>query len=215
MRITGISLAAVVCTEPMTDIPDIDAMEILDSVLVASAQDGEMAAFDELLRRYHGKIYGLVYNMTSNAEDTEDMLQEIFLAAHRALPKFHGKSSFYTWIYRIAVNRTLNFLKKRARRRTLSLNDEDLAVERDPGYIELSARNGPVRDASITELQKRLNEALQKLSNNHRSAVVLHDIEGRPHEEIAEILSCSVGTVRSRLHYARRQLQVELKDYVS
>lgn len=180
--------------------------------LVFRAQQGNAAAFDRLMREYQSRIYALLYNMTSNREDAEDLLQEVFLKAFQALPKFRGGSSFYTWIYRIAVNRAINFVKKRKRRRGFSLDDVDLGMERDPALVEMSAQDTPLREAKLKELQEKLNEALQTLSEKHRTVVVLHDIQGLPHHEIGKILGCSAGTVRSRLFYARQQLQAQLTD---
>jgi RNA polymerase sigma-70 factor, ECF subfamily len=184
-----------------------------DRTLVARARQRDLEAYDELIRRYQGRIYGLVYNMTSNREDTEDLLQDIFVKAYHSLGRFRGSSSFYTWIYRIAVNRTINFLKKRKKRQALSLNDVDEGVERDPAYVELSARESPFRDATLSELQEKLNNALMTLSEKHRTVVILHDIQGIPHDEIARMTGCSQGTVRSRLFYARQRLQAELAEF--
>jgi RNA polymerase sigma-70 factor (ECF subfamily) len=150
--------------------------------------------------------------MTSHREDAEDLLQDVFLKAWQALPGFEGKSSFYTWIYRIAVNRAINFVKKRKRRQGMSLDDLDAGIERDPTMVELASNDTPHRQSQLREVQEKLNAALQKLSEKHRAVVVLHDIEGVPHQEIGEILGCSSGTVRSRLFYARQQLQAELAD---
>lgn len=184
-----------------------------DAVLVGRAREGDYASYEELIRRHQRKIYALVYNMTSNKEDAEDMVQDVFVKAFASLKNFKGDSSFYTWVYRIAVNRTINFLKKRKRNPDLSLDDMDQAIERDPAYVELRARESPVRDAGLSELQKKLNEALQTLSEKHRTVVVLHDIQGVPHEEIARMIGCSEGTVRSRLFYARQHLQRELAEF--
>ena len=184
-----------------------------DRELVARAQKQDLAAYNELIQRYHKKIYGLVYNMTSNKEDAEDLAQEVFFKAYTALNRFKGDSSFYTWVYRIAVNRAINYVKKRKKRTGMSLDDVDGGVERDPSYVELSAKDSPFRDATISELQEKLNEALQKLSEKHRAVVVMHDIQGVPHEEIAQSLGVSSGTVRSRLFYARQILQAELAEY--
>ncbi len=184
-----------------------------DLVLVKRAQGGDVSAYNELMARHQDKIYGLIYNMTGNRQDAEDLLQEVFLKGYKVLKRFKGKSSFYTWIYRIAINRTINFRKKRQRRAALSLHEMDGAVEADPAYIELSSKESPFRDASLSELQEKLNAALQTLSEKHRVVVVLHDIQGVPHEEIGKMLGCSSGTVRSRLFYARQQLQAELSEY--
>lgn len=186
--------------------------EVPEKELVARAQEGDVAAFDHLMRRDHGRIYALLYNMTSNKEDAEDLLQEVFLKAWQALPKFKGQSSFYTWVYRIGVNRAINYVRKRKRRRGLSLDDVDLGMERDPALVEMKTLNSPVRDARMKEIREKLNEALQTLSEKHRVVVIMHDIEGMPHNEIAEVLDCSAGTVRSRLFYARQQLQAELSN---
>jgi RNA polymerase sigma-70 factor (ECF subfamily) len=151
--------------------------------------------------------------MTSNHEDTNDMLQDIWAKAFRSIAGFRGQSSFYTWIHSIGVNMTINFLKKRGRRHTMSLDDVDSGIQNDKEFLELTATSTPVREADLGELQKRLNEALQKLSPEHRAAVTMFDIQGMPHAEIAKILGISEGTVRSRLFYAHRQLQNFLTEF--
>lgn len=186
-----------------------------DRNLVERAQNGDTRAFDQLVVKYTPKLYGLVYNMTSNREDTSDLLQEIFAKAYRSLKRFMGKSSFYTWIYSIAVNMTLNFLKKRGRYTKVSLDDVDSGIQNDPDFIKITtAGTGTLRDVNIHELQKRLNEAMMKLSDDHRTVVTLYDIQGLQHAEISKILGVSEGTVRSRLFYAHRQLQNYLEDFV-
>ena len=185
--------------------PDLD--------LVERARTGDTRAFDELVEKYTPRLYGLVYHMTSNREDTNDILQDVFAKSYRALRRFRGKSSFYTWIYSIATNMTLNFLKKRNRRRTMSLDDVDLSIENDRDFIEATSKSDPVREANISELQERLNMAMQQLSVDHRAVVTMFDIQGMPHAEIARILGVSEGTVRSRLFYAHRQLQSFLEDF--
>jgi RNA polymerase sigma factor (sigma-70 family) len=186
-----------------------------DMELVAHAQAGETRAFDELVRRYTPKLYGLIYNMTSNREDTADLLQDVFAKAYRSLKRFMGRSSFYTWIYSIAVNMTLNFLKKRGRHHKVSLDDVDTGIENDPEFIKVTTANGgTMREVDIHELQKKLNEAMLRLSEDHRTVVTLYDIQGLQHSEISKILGVSEGTVRSRLFYAHRQLQNYLEDFV-
>jgi RNA polymerase sigma factor (sigma-70 family) len=185
--------------------PDLD--------LVERARRGDTKAFDALVEKYTPKLYGLVYHMTSNREDTNDILQDVFAKAYRALKRFRGKSSFYTWIYSIATNMTLNFLKKRNRRRSMSLDDVDLSIENDPDFIEVTSKSDPVREANLSELQQRLNMAMQQLSVDHRTVVTMFDIQAMPHAEIAKILGISEGTVRSRLFYAHRQLQAYLEDF--
>jgi len=181
--------------------------------LVRKAQAGDLGAYDDLIRRYQDRIYGLAYHLTSNHEEANDIAQETFIKAWRALSGFKGEASFYTWIYRIAYNHTLNHLKSRRMRTThLSLNDMDLNAENNPDLVALASDRTPFRDAKLTELSERLNVALQKLSEEHRAVVTLHDIQGLPHEEIAQIMGVNSGTVRSRLHYARQQMQGWLSD---
>ncbi len=184
-----------------------------DKPLVERAQQGDTEAFDQLIRKHSGKLYGLVYNMTSNHEDTNDLLQDIFAKAYRSLKRFQGKSTFYTWIYSISVNMTLNFLKKRNRQRKVSLDDVDLNIQNDADFIEQTAKSDPVKEVNILELQERLNGAMQALSDDHRAVVTMFDIMGMPHNDIAKILGVSPGTVRSRLFYAHRQLQNYLEEF--
>mgnify|MGYP000545477227 CR=1 FL=1 len=183
-----------------------------DQDLVARAREGDTRAFDALILKYGDKLYGLVYNMTSHKEDTHDLLQDIFARAYQSLPKFRGNSTFYTWIYQIAVNLTLNFLKKRKRRAGPSLNDPDSAIQRDPALIDTARDSDPERQTNLKELQVKLNEAMQKLSEPHRMVVTMFDIQGMSHGEIAKVLKTSEGTIRSRLHYAHLQLQSALQD---
>lgn len=182
--------------------------------LVDRARAGDLDAYDELVRRYQERIYGTVYHMTSNHEDANDLVQETFIKAFSALKSFKGGSSFYTWVYRIAVNKTINFLKQRKNRQGMSLNDLDFNAENDPDLVALISHKTPRRETGLAELQEKLNEAMGKLSDVHRLVVTLHDVQGVPHEEIAEIMDCNIGTVRSRLFYARQQLQGYLTDYL-
>ena len=192
----------------------VESEEISDLLLVRRAQREDMRAYDVLVRRYQERIYATVYHMTSNHEDANDLTQETFIKAFRALKSFKGDSSFYTWIYRIAVNKTINFLKQRKNRVQLSLNDMDFNAEHDPDLVALISDKNPRRDLNLSELQEKLNGAMQKLSEHHRMVVTLHDVQGLSHEEIGKMMDCNIGTVRSRLFYARQQLQAYLSDYL-
>ena len=199
--------------EPSGGLPPAPApVEEMD--LVKRARKGDLAAYDELVRRYQERIYATVYHMTANHEDANDLAQEAFIKAFQALKSFKGGSSFYTWVYRIAVNKTINFLKQRKNRTQMSLDDLDFNAEHDPDFVALISEKTPRREVSLAELQEKLNAAMQKLSESHRMVVVLHDVQGLSHEEAAKIMDCNVGTVRSRLFYARQQLQAYLSDYL-
>ncbi len=186
-----------------------------DALLVERIQSGEAERFDDLILKYRERIWGVLYHMTSNREDAADLAQDTFLKAFQSINRFQGQSSFFTWIYRIAVNSALNHLQKNKIRRFFSLEkirDEDTASE----LLHQIADNGAGSDraACLTELQEKLNEAMQKLSIKHRTVITLFEIDGLSHEEIAEITGTSIGTVRSRLHYAKQLLQAELKIYL-
>jgi RNA polymerase sigma factor (sigma-70 family) len=192
--------------EPAEPTPEMD--------LVRRAQRGDLAAYDELIQRYQQRIYATVYHMTSNHEDANDLAQDSFIKAFQALKSFKGGSSFYTWLYRIAVNKTINFLKQRKNRVHMSLNDLDFNTENNPDLVALISDKTPRRDAGLKELSEKLNAALLKLSEPHRLVMVLHDVQGLSHEEVAEVMDCNIGTVRSRLFYARQQMQSLLSDYL-
>jgi RNA polymerase sigma-70 factor (ECF subfamily) len=189
--------------------------ETPDDELVARTQSGDARAFEQLVVRFSPRLYGLVYNMTSNHEDTNDLLQEIFAKAYRSIKGFQGKSSFYTWMHSISVNMAINFLKKRNRRMTMSLDDVDNGILNDPDFIEATSDRDPRHQANLGELQKKLNESMMRLSNEHRAVVTMFDIQGMPHAEIAKIIKVSEGTVRSRLFYAHKQLQIYLQEFIT
>jgi len=186
-----------------------------DTALVARVQAGEVECFETLILKYRERIWGVIYHMTSNREDASDLAQDTFIKAFQSINRFQGQSAFFTWLYRIAVNTTLNHLQKAKLRRFFSLEkirDEEPVTAlmnqlADPG-------NASDRAACLSELQQKLNEAMQKLSINHRTVITLFEIDGLSHEEIAEVVGCSIGTVRSRLHYAKQQLQAELQTYL-
>jgi len=186
-----------------------------DWAIVERVKAGQVGAYDRLVRAYRERIFAVIYNMTGNREDAADLTQETFIKAFQAIGRFRGKAAFATWIYRIAVNTTLTFLKKNRRRRYFSF--ESLADEAtaDEAFEALVSKTGADAPLLARELQEKLNEALQKLSPKHRAVVVLHEIEGLEHGEIARITRVSVGTVRSRLHYAKQRLQADLNPYIA
>lgn len=186
-----------------------------DLEIVRRVQAGDVAAFDRLIEKYRERVFGIIYNMTSNREDAADLSQDAFIKAFQSIHRFGGQSSFFTWLYRIAVNSTLSHLRKARLRAFFSLeridSDEPVAKE----IIDaLTDKSGAERDTYVRELQEKLNDAMQKLSIKHRTVVTLFEIEGLSHQEIADVMECSVGTVRSRLHYAKQLLQSELQPYI-
>lgn len=185
------------------------------SNLVNRAKSGDLEAFDSLTLMFRERLYGVIFNMTFNHDDAADLTQEAFVKAFRSLAKFKEKASFFTWIYRIGVNLTLSFLQKKKTKKFFSF-DHYLSNGISPKDSErFSSKDAnSVRTTLLNELHEKLNEALLRLSDKHRTIVVLFEIDGLSHREIASIMKCTEGTVRSRLHYAKLQLQSFLSDYV-
>ena len=149
----------------------------LDWSVVQRVQAGNVGAFDQLVQKYREHIFSVIYNMTSNREDASDLTQETFIKAFQAIARFKGKSSFFTWIYRIAINTTNTFLKKRSRRRYISYENINEEVTTSEIFERLTAKSRSEKGALVHELQEKLNDSLQKLSPKHRTVVVLHEIE--------------------------------------
>lgn len=185
-----------------------------DWIVVKKVQAGEVAAFDQLILKYRERLYSVIYNMTANREDAADLVQDTFIKAFQSINRFQGQSTFFTWLYRIGVNSTVTHLRKNRLRTFFSL--EKIVEEEKTSEIitALADQSDAERGAFVKELQEKLNEALQKLSIKHRTVVTLFEIDGLSHAEIAEVTECSVGTVRSRLHYAKQLLQAELQSYL-
>ena len=183
--------------------------------LVTRAIDGDFDAFDQIMLLYRERLYGVIYNMTFNHEDAADLTQESFVKAFRSLSKFKRKSSFFTWLYRIGVNLTLTHLKRKKARKFFSFDQLiDQNKSKNQSVEFSSSETSSVKTTLLNELHEKLNEALSKLSDKHRTIVVLFEIDGLSHKEIASIMKCTEGTVRSRLHYAKVQLQSLLSEYV-
>lgn len=185
-----------------------------DEVLVARARKGDDAAYDELVTRHRGRIFAMIRQMTKNEADAWDLAQETFIKAWKALPRFESKARFSTWLYRIAHNTVYDWLRRKRPEGGGELNDEVFGEARiDPASMTTpSIERRPDDALAGEELRRRIEEALGQLSEDHRQAVVLKDIHGLSYKEIAEVMDCSIGTVMSRLYYARQKLQTLLKD---
>jgi RNA polymerase sigma-70 factor (ECF subfamily) len=170
-----------------------------DLELVRRAQRGDTVAFAKLVTKNRDKIYTRIYSMIQNEEDTLDISQKAFVKVWRGIRRFKGRSSFYTWLYKVATRETMIWLRRSR-----------------PPFVELDVElRSPVahpdREAQIKEVRQRVLDAVATLSPKHRAVIVLKDLEGLQYSEIAERLECSIGTVMSRLHYARRKLQILLR----
>ena len=184
-------------------------MELSDSELVKKSQAGETGAFQELVSRYHQKVLMVILGLLRNREDALEVAQETFFRAFRKINSFQGGSTFYTWIYRIAVNMSID-AQRRQKRNPLDFResmDDVMAAQNE-------VAKDPFGDVHDKELREKLNRAINDLTPDHRAVIVLRTIEGMSYKDIGEILGCSEGTVMSRLHYARKKLQDKLSEFL-
>ena len=182
-----------------------------DRALVRAAQRGDMAAFEELVARHRDKLYARAYSMMHNEEEAIDLSQEAWVKGWQRLRQFQGEASFGTWMTRIVINLCLDQLRKQKRQRTESIeamDEESGGVERQMPVVTVNPTAGLERG----ELRQRIDRALGQLSYEHRTVLVLHEFEEMEYKEIAKTMGCSIGTVMSRLFYARRKLAVLLAD---
>jgi RNA polymerase sigma-70 factor (ECF subfamily) len=181
---------------------------------VRRAQEGDVRAFEQLFQQYHRGIFNAIYQMTHNDADAADLTQEVFVRAYRALPRLQTPEAFTSWLYRIAVNLSRNWLRDRGRVRIESL--ELPSDDGDEGSTrEIADPSGdPAGLIQTRAMQERVQEAIAGLSPDHRTVVTLHHLEGMSVEEIARVMDCSVGTVKSRLSRARDHLKRKLAGYV-
>jgi len=182
-----------------------------DPQLVRLAQKGDTEAFEELVARHRDKIYARAYTMMRNEEEALDLSQEAWIKAWQRLVQFQGDSSFATWMTRIVINLCLDQLRRQKRMRSESIDemDEDSGgVERQMEPVTIN----PTERLERGELRKRIDAALEKLSHEHRTVLVLHEFEEMEYKEIAKTMGCSIGTIMSRLFYARRRMAGLLAD---
>jgi RNA polymerase sigma-70 factor (ECF subfamily) len=181
-----------------------------DKQLVRLAQEGSPEAYEELVTRYQSKVYSMALSFTRNREAADDLAQEVFLKAYLALPKFHGKSEFGTWLYRISINHIRDYLRKKGRAKEVSLDDVAEVAFSDREQAE-RAEMEKETEARRTLVQK----FVQGLPEKYRIILTLRDIQGLPYEDISRVLRLSPGTVDSRLHRARRMLRIKLAPYMT
>jgi RNA polymerase sigma-70 factor (ECF subfamily) len=185
-----------------------------DRKLVRAAQKGDADAFRKLVEKYQRRIYQLAVGMLKDPDEAMDIAQETFVRVHRYLPSFKGDSSFFTWTYRIAMNLCLDAQRRKGRSERIEVSEGDEAeieAAMDPPSAALA---GPQRAALNAELKGKIEEALAGLSENHRSILLLREMEGLSYEELAKVLGIRKGTVMSRLFHARLKMQNKLREYL-
>lgn len=179
--------------------------------LIQKAKAGDNKAFEELIEEHFKKIYNIAYRMTGNPDDASDMTQEVMIKLFRNIGSFKGDSKFSTWVYRVATNTCLDELKKQKRHSHTSLNAEFDTGEGELTYDVEDTAPTPEEATEKKELRHTVAAAIQKLSPDHKAAIILRDIKGFSYDEIAKVLKCSEGTVKSRLNRARAALKEILK----
>ena len=190
-----------------------DASNAEDLTWIQESLQGSPAAFERIYEKYRDKVLQIAYRVVYDKEDALDICQEVFTRIYRSLGEFKTESRFFTWLYRVTANRSIDFLRRRKKRSHVEIQDYhgDSEVSAEMGR---ASNPGPLGHLERKELGSRIQEALQGLSDNHRNVFVMHAMCQLSYKEIAEALSCSIGTVMSRLFYARKNLQVLLKPYL-
>lgn len=203
-------------TEPSKPLPmqaETAAADPDDLQLVVRAQAGETSAFNELVTRYRSRAFSMIYQMTRNEQDAWDLAQDGFVKAWKNIGRFRGQSSFYTWLYRILMNVTIDSMRRKHIQSGTEFDDQIGLRQIEPGAATAPrVEMQPVENISDREIRTRIDEAIAKLSPEHRAAIVMREIDGLEYTEIAAQMECSLGTVMSRLFYARKKLQALLKD---
>jgi RNA polymerase sigma-70 factor (ECF subfamily) len=190
----------------------VDRESLPDADLVRASLGGDEEAFRDLVERYKGRAFGVAVGILGDPDEALDVVQEGFVKAYYGLKDFRFGSSFYTWFYRMLVNLAIDRKRRDARKGTVSL-DEGVRVEEEPGFELLSVARTPEQLAQDRQLGDALTRAIGALPEHHRSVILLREVEGLSYEEIAETMKCSVGTVMSRLHYARAKLRDSLRPF--
>lgn len=189
-------------------------IEPTDASLVERSQAGDYEAFDTLVTRHRGRVYAMIQNMIKNEADSWDLAQEVFVKVWKALPKFEARARFSTWLYRITHNVVYDWIRKRKLETVGELDDNLMSRERiaTGSATTPSGQARPDEAMERGELRESIEEALQRLSPEHREVILLREVQGLEYKEIAEVMECSPGTVMSRLFYARKKLQTLLTD---
>jgi RNA polymerase sigma-70 factor (ECF subfamily) len=182
-----------------------------DWELVQRTRTGDREAFRELVERYQRKIAALALGMLRNREDALDVVQETFTKAYQSLERFKGDSAFYTWLYRIGFNLCVDHQRREAKLAQVPLETDERGESPAQVHPDGAGRDQPFERARDAEIARRLREAVRELTPDHRAVILLREVEGLSYEEISQVLRCPKGTVMSRLHYARRELQARLR----
>lgn len=183
-------------------------MKLDEPGLISRCQKGDEDAMKEIFDHYRDKVYRIAYGVVRHREDALDIVQEVFIKVFRSIKNFEGKSRFYTYLYRMAMNTAIDYSRRTKKLNASSIDEEGGFVPVDP------VENRPDRIAVQKELEERLKEAMDRLPDDQRTALVFREVEGLSYQEMAEAMGCSIGTVMSRLHYGRKKVQDSLREYL-
>jgi len=197
------------------DVPmdDVATSRAADLELLQAVLNGDTTAYRGLVEKYQGRVYAMVYGMIRNREDARDITQEAFVKAYKNLKSFRLESSFYTWLYRIAMNLAIDFTRKKKRQGTTSFDEAVASRDGDGGISELHHEDSPVKKLERKEVFKQIMDALEKLPADQKQVILLRELEGLSYKEISDVMDIPEGTVMSRLFYARKKLQKLLAQY--
>ena len=183
-------------------------MDHEETDMISRCQRGDQEALKEIFDKYNKKIYRIAYGVVRHREEALDIVQEVFIKLFRSIQNFKGRSHFYTYLYRMAINTSIDHKRKAGKQFVSSLDEE--------GSFEPSdeADKGPEKILLQKELEEKVRQAMDKLPDEQKAAIIFRDVEGLSYQEMAEAMGCSIGTVMSRLHYGRKRMQESLKDYI-
>ncbi len=193
-------------------------VDVDDTILVARVQEGDERAFRALFDRYHRRAYAVAYGVVKNPQDAMDIVQDGFVKVHRHIAKFQGTSSFYTWLYRIIMNLSIDHVRRRKNAKGVEYDDavgrEDDEVAGDGTLLPRILDANPAKTVIRRELLDKIQQALEELPEYHRAVIVLREVEGLSYEEMSQVLGVPKGTIMSRLFHARKKMQSALSDYM-
>ncbi len=189
--------------------------DLSDDILIKRFKQGDAEAFGRLYQIYHKRVIAIAYGVVRNQQDATDLCQDVFIKVYKNIDRFNEKSSFYTWIYRITVNQSIDFIRRRKTAKASEFTDDFQAHFNDASHLmpsPIGAAPGEAYDNK--QLRHQIQLALDKLSPKHREVIVLREIEGLSYQEMSDVIGISIGTVMSRLHHARLKLQKLLMAYL-
>jgi RNA polymerase sigma-70 factor (ECF subfamily) len=197
---------------PARDPQAIAAAREAEAEMLIAVKNGDATAYQGLVEKYQNRVYYLVYGMVRNREDAADITQDAFVKAYQKIDSFRLESSFYTWLYRIAMNLAIDFLRKRKRRGTTEFDESIAARDSDGSIAELHNRTSPRKALERKQLYKQIMDALETLPADQKQVILLREVEGLSYKEISDIMGIPEGTVMSRLFYARKKMQKLLRE---